>query len=162
MIYLKFVLPMLVWAWIVSSTYSRYVTPFVGTIIDSFRENESQEQDSLNRTHIKIASVSVQAVIAISQMYLLGIWSVYCVLRTIHYTHLPGIEHVWIYHVTALILCEVSLGVIAHREEYRGILSILHSVAAMGMFCTFSLNPYAMIPIYSWMVEIMDKNGLFS
>lgn len=162
MLYVKFLIPILLWAWIVSSTYSRYISPRVGQVLDFFMDHDKLREQGLQGVNVKIASFSVQTVAALTQMYVLGIWSVYCVLRTIHYTHLPGVEHPWIYHVSALFLCEAALGVIAYRENYRGILSILHSVGAMGMFGAFSIDPYDMIPIYSWMVSIMDKNGLFS
>ncbi len=158
---LKCLFPMLLWAWILSSSYSRYVLPRVESVHDLAESLEKRHADGDLRGPLPgIAAGSLRVVLSLSQIYVLGIWSGYCVLRVIRYTHLPGAEHKWIMHVLAFLICEGALGVIAHRETYRGILSILHSAMAMGMFVMFSLNPYMMAPVYPWLIRTMGIQGL--
>lgn len=158
---LKFLFPLLLWAWIVSTSYSRYITPRVQAALDTVEKLADTEKD-VKELHVRISAISLRIVLTVGQMYALGIWSGYCALRTIRYTHLPGVEHKWIYHVLAFFICEGVLGYIAQKETYRGILSILHSAMAMGMFVMFSLNPYMMVPIYSWLIRVMKIPGLIS
>lgn len=158
---MKCLLPMILWGWILSSSYSRYVVPRVQSVFDLADSIESGKgQFKLEGPLARIASGSLRVVLTFSQMYLLGIWAGYCTLRIIRYTHLPGVEHKWFFHIAAFFICEGALGVIAHRETYRGILSILHSAMAMGMFVMFSLNPYMMAPVYPWLIKVMGIKGL--
>lgn len=158
---LKCHVPIFLWAWILSSSYVRYLIPRVQSVYDLIEKLETGESEEvLNGPLPRLAAGSMRVVLSLSQMYVLGIWSGYCVLRVIRYTHLPGAEHKWIFHVIAFLVCEGALGVIAQRETYRGILSILHSAMAMGMFVMFSLNPYMMAPVYPWLIRVMKIKGL--
>lgn len=152
---------MALWAWIVSSSYARYVTPRIQSALVTI-EGMDDKDNPVKAIHVRISAISLRVIMTVGQMYALGVWAAYCALRTIRYTHLPGVESKWIYHLLAFFICEGALGYIAQKETYRGILSILHSAMAMGMFVMFSLNPYMMVPIYSWLIRLMKIPGLIS
>ncbi|ADE56391.1 MULTISPECIES: hypothetical protein [Aminobacterium] len=154
MLYIKFALPFALWAWVLSSSYARYILPRISSVYGLLKGLESKEAHSASSFHVRGTSFLVKIVMLFSQMYALAAWSAYSVLRTMRFARLPETRG-WIYYLTAFIICEGALGVIARKEEYNGFLSILHSIMAMGAFVIFAFNPHLMGSMYSWLIRLV-------
>ena len=158
---LKTMFPMLLWAWILSSTYNSYVIPRIQSFYDIADDMAGEGRGgSFPASLPEVASLALRIVLTAVQLYILGIWSAYCTLRVVRVTHIPGTEYKWLLYVAAFFVCEGALGTVAYRENYRGILSVLHYAMAMGMFVMFCLNPGMMVPVYPWLIRIMKVGWL--
>jgi hypothetical protein len=140
---------LLLWGWILAAGYIRYVLPFIESAYDSL---ESMEKSG--ETFPRIIAFLSKIIMSGAQMYLLGIWSAYCVLRTMIFLRAPGTSG-WLYYITAFLICEGVLGIVAKREKYRGLLSVFHSAMAMGLFVIFALNPYFLASVYPWLPPLV-------
>ena len=138
-----------IWGWVLSGAYVRFVFPLINS---AYATLDALEKDGgLYRRYL---SLSVKIILTVSQTYVLGIWSAYCVLRTMKFLLEPGTNG-WLYYTSAFIICEGVLGIVAKRETYRGILSIMHSAMAMGFFVVFALNPPFLASVYPWLPALM-------
>lgn len=147
--YLKYAGFLLFWGWILSVGYIRYVLPFIESALDAV---ESLEKSG-GPFPKAIAFIS-KLLMTGSQMYLLGIWSAYCVLRTMIFLMEPETSG-WLYYTTAFVVCEGMLGAVAKQEKYRGLLSVFHTAMAMGLFVIFAMNPYFLRSVYPWLPPMM-------
>ncbi|WP_024822908.1 hypothetical protein [Aminobacterium mobile] len=152
MLYMKFAVPFVLWAWVLSSTYARYVVPQVASLYASLERLEEGRGNSA--LFPKVIVFSIKIVLTFVQMYVLSTWSAYSVLRTLRFVQSPDIKK-WICYLLAFLICEGALGVVARREEYRGFLSIVHSAMAMGLFVIFAFNPSLMKDTYPWLIRAM-------
>ncbi len=144
MTYLKFAGYLAFWGWVVAVTYKRYVAPVTKWVYDAL-EPGSPEGVPAPRWLSVIIKIALSGVLT----YLLGLWPAYCVTRTVQFLKLPD-TGVWSFYITAFVICEWTLGVIARKEPYRGFLSVLHIVLAMGFFVMFALNPLFLKTTYPW------------
>ena len=145
MTYLKFSGFLLLWGWVIAAGYLRYALPLVESVQESL--------DSLGKSTglaPRVIGFLVRGLLAVVQTYIFAIWSAWCVLRTVSFLKTPGTSG-WLYYVSAFLICEGVLGIVARRERYRGILSILHSTMAMGLFVVFALNNAFLASVYPWL-----------
>jgi len=149
LMYLKFLSYLLFWGWILSVGYVRYLVPFFESALDAIESIESRG----GLFHRGIALLS-NLFMAGSRTYFLGMWSAYCVIRTMIFMLEPEANG-WIYFPTSFIVCEGYLGVMGRKEKFRGVLSILHITMAMGLFVMFALNPYFLKSVYPWFFGVM-------
>ena len=140
---------LLVWGWVLYGAYIRFVFPLIGSVFSTLESMESSGQ----RVPRALAFI-VKIILTIAQTYVLGIWSAYCVLRTMVFLQEPGTNG-WLYYISAFLICEGILGIVAKRETYRGLLSVFHSAMAMGFFVIFALNPYFLASVYPWFPPLM-------
>lgn len=150
MTYLSYASVLLLWGWVCSIVYVRYVLPFIESVFDTLEAME-KSGEMLPKGIALISKFAMSG----AQMYLLGIWSAYCVLRTMIYLRIPGTNG-WLYYISAFLICEGFLGVVAKKEHYRGLLSVFHSAMAMGFFVIFALNPYFLRSLYPWLPPLMN------
>jgi hypothetical protein len=148
--YLNYVFFLVFWGWILSVGYIRYILPFIESAFDTLEAME-KSGELFPRAIAFIAKLAMTG----SQMYILGIWSAYCVLRTMIFLHEPGTNG-WLYYITAFLVCEGFLGAVAKKEKYRGLLSVFHSAMAMGLFVIFAMNPYFLRSVYPWLPPMMN------
>ncbi|MDI9370628.1 MAG: hypothetical protein QM446_06890, partial [Synergistota bacterium] len=59
------------------------------------------------------------------------------------------------YYTTAFLVCEGYLGSMGRKEKFRGLISVVHVVMAMGLFVMFALNPYFLKSVYPWFFRVM-------
>lgn len=147
--YFNFAFFLTVWGWVLSGAYIRFVFPAIDSAYSTMASLE--EEGGIGRRYL---SLSVKIVLAAAQTYVLGVWSAYCVLRTMAFLQEPGTNG-WLYYISAFLICEGTLGIVAKREAYRGFLSILHSAMAMGFFVIFALNPNFLASVYPWFPPLM-------
>ncbi|MBL3539398.1 hypothetical protein [Aminivibrio sp.] len=147
--YLNYAFFLLLWGWILSGGYVRYVVPLIGSVFTTLESLEESGQ-----IFHRVLAFLVKIVLTVAQAYVLGIWSAYCVLRTMVFLLEPGTNG-WLYYISAFIICEGILGIVAKREPYRGLLSVFHSAMAMGFFVIFALNPYFLASVYPWLPPLM-------
>ncbi|MGI6784065.1 MAG: hypothetical protein ACOX5A_07520 [Aminivibrio sp.] len=138
-----------VWGWVLSGAYIRFVFPVINSAYDF-----AAGLEEVGGFYYRYLSLSIKIVLAAAQTYVLGIWSAYCVLRTINFLQEPGTNG-WLYYISAFVICEGILGIVAKREDYRGLLSIVHSAMAMGFFVMFALNPAFLASVYPWFPPLM-------
>ncbi len=148
--YFNYAFFLVIWGWVLSGAYVRFVFPAINSAYGVLASLE--EAGGLYRRYL---SLSVKIILTVAQTYVLGIWSAYCVLRTINFLREPGTIG-WLYYVSAFIICEGILGIVAKREAYKGFFSILHSVMAMGFFVVFALNPPFLVHVYPWFPSLME------
>lgn len=139
---------LVLWGWILSGAYIRFVFPLIETIYGTLDAMDDGGPVP------KGVALSVKIILTVAQTYVMGLWSAYCVLRTMFFLTEPGTNG-WLYYISAFIICEGVLGIVAKREPYRGILSILHSTLAMGLFVMFALNPRFLASVYPWFPPMM-------
>lgn len=157
MLYIKFALPFILWAWVLSSSYSRYIVPRVLSVYDLLEGLENKKSGKTRSLHVQGTSFLLRIVLFFTQMYVLTAWSAYSVLRAMRFAQLPETKG-WIYYFSAFFICEGALGVVARKEEYRGFFSILHTIMAMGFYVIFAFNPYLMKNSYAWLMRVMGMN----
>ena len=146
--YLIYSFFLVLWGWILSGAYIRFVFPVIESIYSTLDAMDDGGPVP------KGVAFSVKIILTVAQTYVLGLWSAYCVLRTMSFLMEPGTNG-WLYYISAFIICEGVLGIVAKREPYRGILSILHSALAMGLFVMFALNPRFLASVYPWFPAMM-------
>jgi len=140
---------MLLWGWILSGAYVRYILPLISSVystVDAMKESGEAVPRAL--------SFILKIIMTVSQAYVLGAWSAYCVLRTMSFMQHPDASG-WLYYPTAFLICEGILGIVAKRETYRGFFTVIHTAMAMGFFVMFALNPYFLASVYPWFPPLM-------
>ncbi len=150
MAYLKYTSLLIFWGWILSVAYIRYILPFIESALDAV--DTIEQAGGAFRRGIAFAT---KVLMAGAQMYVLGTWSAYCVIRTMIFLAPPEASG-WLYYPTAFVVCEGFLGAVAKKEKFRGLLSVVHSAMAMGLFVIFAMNPYFLRSVYPWLFPIMN------
>lgn len=151
MTYLKYAGFMILWGWILATGYVRYVLPLIASMNKPLVALEASGE-----RYPGLMALLVRFLLALTQTWVLGIWSAWCVLRTMAFLRLPGTNG-WLYYVSAFFICEGILGIVAKREPYNGVISVLHSALSMGLFVVFALNPAFLLTIYPWLPGMMKS-----
>jgi hypothetical protein len=151
--YLSFTGWLFFMAWVVSDTIPRYAMPQLAHVCDTL-ENLASGGWGTGRQGFFLSMV-IQIILSAALAYILMIWPVWCVLRCIVYTRVPGTERA-LYVVTAFLCCEYALGKIARAGRYRGFfMSVLPVAMAMGAFVVFTVNPRPIADAFPWLAAFM-------
>lgn len=151
----SFTLSMTLWGYIIAVLYARFMTPFVEGIRDSLTAGDLVDEIAGGDKTNRILKLVVDFILFMAQAYLLTGWSAYTILKIRAITHLPDAASPVAFYVIGIGVCQWSLSYIALREKFQGIISILHSVVAMGACLTFAFKPYHIPVLYGWMVKMM-------
>jgi hypothetical protein len=139
--------------WVVADTIPRYVMPHFASVCDTL-ENLTSGGWGTGRAG-SFLSTAIQIVLSAFLAYTLMTWSVWCVLRCIVYTRVPGTGRA-LYVVTAFLCCEYALGKIARTGRYRGFfISVLPFAMAMGAFVVFTVNPRPIAEAFPWLTALV-------
>ena len=150
--YAEFLLPLFLWGWPLSSLYARFVVPRIASMGKAI--SGLQRGDHGGGFFAVAAAYAVRLALSFGQMYVLGGWSAYCVLRAVSYANAPDVAR-WCYILGGAVMAEAALAIIGRAEEYDGFLSVFHTIMAMGSVVIFSMNPFHIKVVYPWLMRAM-------
>jgi hypothetical protein len=151
--YLEFMMPIFLWGWALSSIYARFVIPRIASLGKAVT---GLRQGAYGGGFFAVATAYViRVALSLSQMYVLGTWSAYCVLRAVSYAAASDVTR-WHYMVGGAVLAEFALAIVGRAEQYDGFLSVFHTIMAMGAVVIFSMNPFHIKAVYPWLMKLME------
>lgn len=150
--YAEFLLPIFLWGWPLSSMYARFVVPRIASMGKAIAG--LQRGDHGGGVFAVITAYVMRIALSFGQMYVLGGWSAYCVLRAVSYANAPDVVR-WHYMLGGAVLAEFALAIVGRAEEYDGFLSVFHTIMAMGSVVIFSMNPFHIKAVYPWLMRAM-------
>ena|GEM_PF-748029 len=159
--FLKFISWTALWAWVLSDSYARYVTPFIAKFYNALDEitNTDKEKGKSNYYYRKTITMSIEIIFSIFLAYIMISWSVWCLLRCVLYTRGFDVDR-WVYFISGGICCELALGRAARALPHRNFFSAMPYIMGMGAFIVFSMNYEPIRTTFPWVIKFVGLESL--